>query len=217
MKKTAQTFLPLIRAIGICAIPLIIQGCAMSKFTDGLGSGLWSASKKKDVTHSTAQPVSQDVLLAAAKADISGEATGFPTADSNCPQFVVWPSDRRLTKYEDKKQGDSLAVIYRGEITKNARECKIAPGEISVKYGVAGRVLLGPKGGTDTVQLPIIIHVTDRDRKKISTQRFAIPVNVSRENPIGYFSVVKELSFKIPQGVRPLDYKLYVAFEQNVS
>lgn len=190
----------------------------MSKLTSDLGSGLWGSSKKNTVTNSvTPRPVSEDVLLAAAKSDSGGGNASFPTADRNCPQFVVWPNDRRLTKYEDGKQGDNLAVIYRGEITKNARECSIAPGNISIKYGVAGRVLLGPKGASETVNLPVIVHVTDRERKKITSQRFMIPVTISRDNPIGYFSVVRDISFNIETGGRPLDYKLYVAFEQGVS
>lgn len=217
MKRLTQIFSPLTRTSCIIATALVLQGCAISKLTDGLGSSLWGSSKKREVTNSAPKPVSEDVLLAAAKQDVEGDGTGFPGAGTNCPQFVVWPSDRRLTKYADGKQGDSLAVIYRGEITKNARECNISPGSVSIKYGVAGRVLLGPQGQSGSVDLPIVIHVTDRNRNKISSQRFTVPVSVSRENPIGYFSIVRNIAFDIQPGVRPLDYKVFVAFERNAS
>lgn len=215
MKRLTKIFSPLTRVVCICAVTSLVGGCAMTKLTSGLGSGLWgSNSKKSQVTNATPPKVSEDVLLAAAKSDVSGSSS-FPSADSNCPKFVVWPNDRRLTKYEAGKEGDSLAIEYRGEITKNARECSMSPSAVSVKFGIAGKVLLGPKGQSGSINLPLVVHVTGQDRQKISSQTYNVPVNVSRDNPIGYFSLVKEISFNIPTGGRPLDYKLFVAFQKQ--
>jgi hypothetical protein len=33
--------------------------------------------------------------------------------------------------------------------------------------------------------------------------------------PVGYFSMVREVSFPIQVGTRPEDYKIFVAFERN--
>ena len=72
-----------------------------------------------------------------------------------------------MTIYEPGKVGDGLAVMHRGEITKTARECQIEPGRITVKYGFSGRVLLGPKGKSGRVTLPLNVFVTDAKREKI--------------------------------------------------
>ena len=69
--------------------------------------------------------------------------------------------DNSVTEYADGQIGDGLAVIYRGEITRTARECQIQPGRVTVKYGFSGRVLLGPRGKPMRVTLPVHIFVTD--------------------------------------------------------
>jgi hypothetical protein len=38
---------------------------------------------------------------------------------------------------------------------------------------------------------------------------------VPSENPVGYFSMVKEISFPVTMGTRPEDYKVFVAFERT--
>ncbi len=48
--------------------------------------------------------------------------------------------------YEAGHTNDAQAIIHRGEITKLARECQFYGDRVVVKYGVAGRVLLGPRG-----------------------------------------------------------------------
>jgi hypothetical protein len=50
--------------------------------------------------------------------------------------------------------------------------------------------------------------VLANDATKVSTV-------VPAENPVGYFSVVKEISFPITMGMRPEDYKVFIAFEHT--
>ncbi len=190
-----------------------MPGCAISQITSGFGGGIFGDKSGNNVgSKPSLTTVSQQNLLDAAKTDTGfGNLPGYATG---CPQFVIWPTDRLLTVYEDGKIGDGLAVKHRGEITKTARECQISPGQIGVKYGFAGRVLLGPKGVSGTVVLPVLVHVTDKDRNKIKTEKLKIAVNISKESPIGYFSKVKVVKFPITTGTRVEDYKLYVAFDK---
>ena len=97
--------------------------------------------------------------------------------------------------------------MHRGEITKTARECQIEPGRVTVKYGFSGRVLLGPKGKTGRVTLPLNVFVTDAKREKIATDKVKIDVDVALDKPIGYFSVVRT-SFNVPEGSRPGEFEV---------
>jgi hypothetical protein len=119
-----------------------------------------------------------------------------------------------VTIYEPGKVGDGLAVMHRGEITKTARECQIEPGRVTVKYGFSGRVLLGPKGRTGRVTLPLNVFVTDAKRQKVVTDRVMVDVDVAIEKPIGYFSFVRDIAFTIPEGSRPAEYEVYVGFDR---
>lgn len=185
-----------------------LAGCGMGSLSSGwFGSGAETASPSSSI--------SDDTLLSAAKLD--GDGTGASATASlgtQCPQFVVWPNDQLLTVYEEGRDGDSLAVIHRGEITQTARECNVQPGMVTVKFGFSGRVLLGPKGVPGAVNLPVSVFVTDANREKVQTEPVAVQTEITTEKPIGYFSAVRTVSFQIPEGSRPADYKLFVAFDK---
>ncbi len=186
-----------------------LAGCGMSNLTSGLGGGLFGESE----TSAPAQTVSEAQLLNAAQTSDGTQFTGN-TGAKGCPQFVIWPRDKHLTVYADGQEGDGLAIVQRGEITKTARECQVSPGRVTIRYGFSGRVLLGPRGTPGTFVLPISVFVTDYKREKVQTQQHAISVVVPDSKPIGYFSKVESVTFDIPQGVRPDDFQLFVGFDR---
>ena len=190
-----------------------LSGCGMSSLTSGIGGG-WLGDKKS--TNAEVGSVNEDKLLAAAKSE--GGSVGLATGSTafGCPRFQVWSRDGYVTIYEQGKVGDALAVMHRGEITKTARECNMEPGRVTVKYGFSGRVLLGQKGRSGRVTLPVTVFVSDSKREKITTEKMQVSVDVALDNPIGYFSVVRSLSFSIPEGSRPGEYEVYVSFDRNM-
>ena len=130
-------------------VPVLLSACAVSSISSPFKSG--SADD-------AASSVNADRLLENAKAD-NGQDAAASGAAAHCPQIVAWPYDRLLTVYEPGHNGDSLSIVHRGEITKLARECQLYSDRVVVKYGFAGRVLLGPKGQPAVVNLPRNVHV----------------------------------------------------------
>jgi hypothetical protein len=182
----------------------------MSSITSGIGGGMFgggSASK------STENAVTHEQMLSAAKAN-SPMAVGGDLA-GGCPRFAVWPRDHHVTIYEPGKIGDGLAVLHRGEITQTARECQIQGTHVTVKYGFSGRVLLGPKGRSGTVTLPVNVFVTDAKRARISNERATVDVVLSPDKPVGYFSAVRTVSFDVPVGARAGEFEVFVGFDQT--
>lgn len=189
----------------------VLTGCGMSNITSGLGSSIFGGGEKKSGEIAS---VTEEQLLLAAKSGNQGDGGGTARVAHDCPKFQIWPNDRYYTAYEAGRAGDGLAIIHRGELTKTARECSIEPGRITLKYGFSGRVLLGPRGQPGTVTLPVEVHVTDANRQKIQSDSMTVKVDILPDKPIGYFSIVRTVSFAIPEGTRPADYKLYVAFQR---
>ena len=183
----------------------------MPSLTSGIGGG-WFGGQDKSKTE--VGSVSQDQLLAAAKTD-GGETGSLGEVAHGCPRFQVWSREGYVTIYEPGRVGDGLAVMHRGEITRTARECQIEQGRITVKYGFSGRVLLGPKGKSGRVILPLNVFVTDAKRERIKTDKVMVDVDVVLDKPIGYFSVVKTLTFPLPEGSRPAEYEVFVAFDRT--
>jgi len=188
----------------------------MSSLTSGIGSG-WFGGGQNTSTKADVGSVSEDQLLQAAKSETGSTGTvGGGEVAYGCPRFQVWSRDGYLTIYEQGKIGDGLAVMHRGEITKTARECQIEPGRVTVKYGFSGRVLLGPKGRSGNVSMPLTVFVTDAKREKVATAQVKIDVDVSLDKPIGYFSVVRSVTFAVPEGSRPGEFEVFVGFDRNV-
>jgi hypothetical protein len=50
----------------------------------------------------------------------------------------------------------------------------------------------------------------------VATAQVKIDVDVSLEKPIGYFSVVRTVTFAVPEGSRPGEFEVYVGFDRNV-
>ena len=187
-----------------------LGGGGMSSLTSGIGGGWFGGQSKK----AEGPSVSEEQLLAAAKTDTGTTASIGGEVAHGCPRFQVWSREGYVTIYEQGRVGDGLAVMHRGEITKTARECLIEPGQVSVKYGFSGRVLLGPKGKGGRVSLPLNVFVTDAKREKVVIDKVKIDVDVALENPIGYFSMVRTITFTIPEGSRPGEYEVYVGFDR---
>lgn len=187
-------------------IACLLAGCAVSQITKSFRS--------KPETPSWTPKVSEERLLEAAKTDTSGQVD-IASAATECPRFTVWPRDKMLTIYEAGRVGDGLAIIYRGEITKAARECAIAPGRVTMKYGFAGRVLLGPRGRPGAIDLPLKVHITDKTRNIVSSENVQLSVTISPDNPVGFFSAVRNISFAVPTGVPPSEYRVYIAFDRG--
>jgi hypothetical protein len=201
----------MLATIGAGAALAVLQGCGLSSITSGLGGGLMGGSASKG---SSAKSVSEESLLSAAKSDGDNASNLLATA-GGCPQLLISSRDKHLTTYEGGRSGDGLAIIHQGEITKIARECDFGEGAITVRYGFSGRVLLGPRGQPGLVQLPVQMFLTDAARERVQTETMRVDVIIPPDSPIGYFSTVRTITFKVPEGARPADYKLFVGFDKN--
>lgn len=196
-------------AVALLATSLL-AGCGMSQLTSGLGSNIFGSGKAK----APPKEVSSEELLKAARADGAGPTASLsPVSSTTCPKIVIWPADKVLTKYQAGREGDGLAVIYQGELRNVSRECNLQPDRVTVKYGFAGRVKLGTLGQKGPIKLPIRVHITDKSRAKIHTEK--VDVTVAVEQPLTYFSAVRSLTITLPAGYKPGDFKLFVAFDRS--
>lgn len=210
-QTVCKALVSLARFVAFGAGLVALSACGMSSLTSGIGGGWFGGKKSTD-----AGSVDQDQLLAAAKTETGSLGSIGGEVAYGCPRFQVWSRDGYVTIYESGRVGDGLAVMHRGEITKTARECNIEPGRVTVKYGFSGRVLLGQKGRTGRVSLPVSIFVTDAKRQKIVADTARVTVDIALDNPISYFSVVRSITFQIPEGSRPGEYEVYVGFDRSV-
>ncbi|GAA6211638.1 hypothetical protein NBRC116602_13790 [Hyphomicrobiales bacterium 4NK60-0047b] len=204
-----------LRLAVISLLGFALAGCSLGSvpsFGD-LGGSVFGSSEEKKKVSTSEKVLSEDRLLAEAKQEVTALDQGVKQA-SLCTKFKIWDAERFLTVYDVGRYGDGLAVRYRGELTKAARECVLQPGTAHVKVGFAGRVLLGPKGQAGQVQLPLHIYLTDKKGKILKNTKISVPVSIEQGKPIGYFSMIKKIDIPLTEGRSGKDFRLFVGFDK---
>ncbi len=193
----------------VASMATLLSGCGMTQLSSLMPKNPFGSKAK---TAAVAVPISSTAMLTAAKETVSTTSV-MPSMMEGCPKFKIWPTGNQLTIYQKGKIGDNTAIRHRGEISKVARECSLGAGNITVKFGVSGRVLLGPKGTAGKKVLPMLVYVTGQTGKKIMTSRVNVSMNIAAGKPFGYFSSINRITFKVPKNTSPNKLKIYVAFD----
>ena len=136
---------------------------------------------------------------------------------SYCPPVVIRAGTEAMSLYEHGHEAEPDYVRFEGSIAKTARECHQAGYTLSMKLGVSGRVVAGPKGSAGTVTLPLRIAVTKQiggGKSALYSQLFKIQVAVAPPTlSADYSQVFDQVNFKM--GPDDHDLIVYVGFDEG--
>jgi hypothetical protein len=105
---------------------------------------------------------------------------------------------------------------YQASLGQMARECAILGDTMTVKVGVEGRVLVGPKGTPGTIQVPLRLALVQEGPKpkSIWTKFYPLPVNIQPgQSGTPFTHVEDDLSFALPPDKDISAYVIYVGFD----
>ncbi len=133
-----------------------------------------------------------------------------------CPQAIIRDGTQTLRVYEPAGEGDPDFVRYQGSITKVARECIYAGDEIvTIKFGVQGRVVIGPYGRPGTYSLPIRAVFVPRGGEPVWGQLYQVSVTIPEEGTNAAFQLVEQTAaYTIPPGTSMSNHAVYVGFDE---
>ena len=135
-----------------------------------------------------------------------------------CPPVQILPGTESMALYERGHEGDAAFVRVQGSITRTARECHTIDAEtLSIKLGVAGRILAGPKGSAGAVKMPIRVAVArQHDNSVIYSQAFSVAATLSAPDyAADYSEVFDQVTFKVKPDDR--DLIVYVGFDEGAQ
>lgn len=145
------------------------------------------------------------------------QAVAGAQADVNCPPVEIRMGASTLTI---GPSGDKTAMSlkYQGTFARVARECTVVGGDMVMKIGVQGRVIVGPAGGPGEVDVPLrvaVVQETPGGMRPIVTKLIHIPVTIAPGQGNALFTHVEEgLAFPLPAPTTLLDdYTAYVGFD----
>jgi hypothetical protein len=129
--------------------------------------------------------------------------------------LTIGPSGNANSGNGTSDDNGAMAVKYQGTFSRAARECTLVGGQLVMKIGVEGRIIVGPAGGPGQVDVPLriaVVEETTKGLRPIETKLIRIPVTVASatENPT--FTHVEEgLSFPMPKDLD--NYVVYIGFD----
>lgn len=121
-----------------------------------------------------------------------------------CPRVYILP-ETEVVRRTDGTGSDALR--WQASISKTARECRPSGNGVLVRVGVSGRVILGPKGSTGPIELPVRVAVREGNDTTYSKLH---SVRVTAQGPSeGWAFVDENVAIAAPNGAQ-----IFVGFDE---
>jgi hypothetical protein len=138
--------------------------------------------------------------------------------DVDCPLIDIRQGASTLTIPPPPPDGtnEAMSLKYQGDFVRAARECRIVNGQIVMKIGVQGRIIVGPAGGPGQVDVPLRIAVLNAPAsgsKLIITRLIRIPVTIGNEGNVAFTHIEDNLAFPLPSSAELNSYIVYIGFD----
>ncbi len=147
----------------------------------------------------------------AAQAATSGGAD----SELTCPMVSIRPGAATYAVGAQGKPAVGNDLAYQATITRTARSCDLTNGQVSVKIGIQGRVIVGPAGSPETIEVPLRVAVVQEgvNPKPIATKVFTTTVSMAGQTSVEYSLVGEDFSYPAPSAVANDSYVFYIGFD----
>ena len=181
-------------------LALLLAGCSATLERVGLGGGGKAGGNSGTAGFSEAEPA------------VDGQARLRDYYGSGyCPKIEVRDGTQVIRKFVNPKEQTPETIIWQATISETARQCSEDPnGTMTLKIGVSGRVLAGPKGGPADVTVPIRIAVVKFQESVLSSELHKESVTIGPELST-VFRRIYEVT--VPSPGEDRDYLVYIGFD----
>ena len=191
---------------GAVALALVLAGCSSGGSSIGGTSGSSPSLSERFASLTGASQQSGTNAVA--------DASKFDPAD--CPPVDIRPGTSTLTINAAGRTPETTGLRYQGSITQTARECSATAGNLTIRVGVQGRLLLGPAGGPGQLDVPVRFALVQEgvQPRTIWTKLYRIPVTVEPGQTGATFTHVEEdLTVPKPSASMLEAYVIYIGFD----
>lgn len=146
------------------------------------------------------------------KGDGSMATQGGQPTDMECPSVTI----RTGASAWQMPSGAATNVRYQGSLGQLVRECAILGETMTMRVGVEGRLLVGPKGGPGSVKVPLRMALVAEGPtpQPVWSKFYNVDVAVPPGASQAVFSIVEDdLTFPLPASRRLDNYIVYVGFD----
>ena len=157
-------------------------------------------------------------LFSSAKPGVTQPASPVPSApEVECPGVDIRTGASTLEVAAKSDQPTAGDLRYQVSFGQTARECAVQSGTLSIKVGVQGRIILGPKGSAGQIDIPLRYAVVREgpEPKTVVTKFKRLAVSLAPgQTHVQFVDVEEGLSFPLPSRSELEAYVIYVGFDE---
>src|ERR1700749_2190766 len=148
------------------------------------------------------------------KSEEPAQATPAAPADGpdmDCPPVSIRAGASTYAVAAPGKQPIGNDLRYQATITRTARDCTRTGGEITARIGIQGRVIAGPAGAPETVEVPMRVAVVQGGvtEQTIATKAYRTTVTMSEDGSTPFTMVIDDVVYRAPTAATADAYIFY--------
>ena len=135
--------------------------------------------------------------------------------DMDCPEVTIRAGASTYAVGMPGKDATGSDLRYQASITRTARDCTRNGDNITARVGIQGRVIAGPAGAPDTVEIPLRVAVVQGGiaEKTIATKAYTTTVQMSEDGSVPFTLVADDLVYPVPAPKDADSYIFYIGFD----
>ena len=135
--------------------------------------------------------------------------------EETCPPVSIRAGASTYSVAAPGKEAVGDNVRYLASITKTARDCRRSGDDITARIGIQGRVIAGPAGAPETVEVPLRVAVVQGgvNEETIATKAYRTTVTMAEDGSVPFTLVADDLVYPIPPGASGDSYIFYIGFD----
>jgi hypothetical protein len=201
------------RAVALIAI---LAACGCSSLDIG------SSSPPSDSTSSSSFTQRVKNLFSSGSASgqdkVAATAPAGPDPNLDCPGVTVRSGAATLAVNTPGAEPSATNLRFQATVSQTARECAVSAGNMTMKIGIQGRVILGPAGTPGNVEVPMRLALVREgvEPRTIWTKLYRVPVTIpAGQTNVPFVQVEEGMSFPVPSGRDLEAYVVYVGFDPS--
>ena len=192
-------------ALALAVAGALLTGCG--------GGSMLGGSSSSDSSSSIGSRFSQ---LFGSKSQAVGEAAPPPVDNElSCPPVTIRAGASTYAVGAPGKEAAGNDLRYQATISRTARDCTRNGDQITARIGILGRVIVGPAGAPQTVEIPLRVAVVQGgvQEKTIATKVFRTTVTMNDDNSVPFSLVAEDVVYPVPPGATGDSYIFYIGFD----
>lgn len=138
-----------------------------------------------------------------------------PEPELNCPPISIRAGASTYLVAMPGKPAIGNDVRFEATITRTARECVRNGSDITARIGIQGRVIAGPAGAPDTVEVPLRVAVVQGgvSEKTIATKAYRTTVAMTEGGSVPFTLIADDILYPAPAAAVSDSYIFYIGFD----